>query len=88
MIRRLNDALGITSIVVTYDMAESFKVVDLVYFISEGVIVASGTPAEMLASQHPFVKQFVNGELDGPVSFHYPAKALSQDLAGAAGSAS
>lgn len=81
LIRRLNDALGITSIVVTYDMAESFKVVDLVYFISEGVIVASGTPAEMVASQHPFVKQFVNGEFDGPVRFHYPAKTLSQDLA-------
>jgi len=81
LIRRLNDALGITSIVVTYDMAESFKVVDYVYFISEGVVVASGTPAEMLASQHPFVKQFVNGEYDGPVSFHYPAKSLGQDLA-------
>ena len=80
LIRRLNDALGITSIVVTYDMAESFKVVDLVYFISEGVVVASGTPAEMMASQHPFVKQFVNGEFDGPVSFHYPAKTLAQDV--------
>lgn len=80
LIRRLNDALGITSIVVTYDMAESFKVVDYVYFISEGVIVASGTPAEMLASEHPFVKQFVNGEFDGPVSFHYPAQPIKQDL--------
>ena len=80
LIRRLNDALGITSIVVTYDMAESFKVVDYVYFISEGVVVASGTPAEMLASQHPFVKQFINGEFDGPVRFHYPASALPQDL--------
>ncbi|MBI5750748.1 MAG: ABC transporter ATP-binding protein [Hydrogenophilales bacterium] len=80
LIRRLNDALGITSIVVTYDMAESFKVVDYVYFISEGVIVASGTPAEMLASDHPFVKQFVNGEFDGPVSFHYPAQPITQDL--------
>ena len=81
LIRRLNDALGITSIVVTYDMAESFKVVDLVYFISEGVVVASGTPDEMMVSQHPFVKQFVNGEFDGPVSFHYPAKPLAQDVA-------
>ena len=80
LIRHLNDALGITSIVVTYDMAESFKVVDYVYFISEGVVVASGTPAEMKVSQHPFVKQFINGEFDGPVRFHYPAKTLDQDL--------
>ena len=80
LIRRLNDALGITSILVTYDMAESFKVVDLVYFISEGVVVASGTPTEMLVSEHPFVKQFVKGEFDGPVSFHYPAQAIRQDL--------
>lgn len=80
LIRRLNDALGITSIVVTYDMAESFKVVDYVYFVSEGVIVASGTPAEMQASNHPFVKQFIHGEFDGPVRFHYPAPPLAQDL--------
>jgi phospholipid/cholesterol/gamma-HCH transport system ATP-binding protein len=80
LIRRLNDALGITSIIVTYDMAESFKVVDYVYFISEGVVVASGTPAEMQVSQQPFVKQFINGEFDGPVSFHYPAPSLRQDL--------
>jgi len=80
LIRKLNDALGITSIVVTYDMAESFKVVDYVYFISEGVIVAEGTPEEMMASQHPFVKQFVNGEYDGPVKFHYPAQDIRQDL--------
>ena len=84
LIRRLNDALGTTSIVVTYDMAESFKVVDYVYFLAEGVVVASGTPAEMQASTHPFVKQFINGEFDGPVRFHYPAPPLAQDMGVAA----
>jgi len=80
IIRRLNDALGVTSIVVTYDVAEALKVADYVYFINDGVVVAQGTSADMLRSEHPFVRQFVHGEPHGPVHFHYPARALAQDL--------
>lgn len=80
IIRRLNDALGLTSIVVTYDIAESLKIVDYVYFIDNGVLVAEGPADEMRVSDHPFVHQFVHGEEDGPVRFHYPARDLDQDL--------
>ena len=80
LIRRLNDALGATSIVVTHDVHESLAIVDYVYFVSEGVIVAHGTPQEMRASDKAFVHQFVYGEEDGPVPFHYPADAYDADL--------
>lgn len=80
LIRRLNDALGATSIVVTHDVQECLQIVDHVYFVSEGRIVAEGTPAEIRASTAPFVKQFVNAEPDGPVPFHYPAQAYREEL--------
>jgi phospholipid/cholesterol/gamma-HCH transport system ATP-binding protein len=81
LIRKLNDALGITSIVVTHDIYESLKIVDYIYFVSEGRIIAQGTPAEVRASRDPFVRQFVDGEPDGPVPFHYPAKQLAEEFA-------
>jgi phospholipid/cholesterol/gamma-HCH transport system ATP-binding protein len=80
LIRRLNDTLGLTSIVVTHDVHESLKIVDYVYFISDGVVVAEGTADEMRASGAPFVHQFVHGEADGPVPFHYPAPPYADDL--------
>jgi len=80
LIRRLNDALGTSTIVVTYDVSESLKVVDYVYFISDGRIVAQGPTAEMIASDDPFVRQFIHAEPDGPVHFHYPANPLELDL--------
>lgn len=80
LIRKLNDALGSTSIVVSHDVHESFAIADYVYFLSQGKIVAEGTPAEMLASADPYVKQFVHAEADGPVPFHYPGKSLTADL--------
>jgi phospholipid/cholesterol/gamma-HCH transport system ATP-binding protein len=80
LIRRLNDALGTSSVVVTYDISESLKVVDYVYFISDGGIVAEGPTADILASDDPFVRQFIHAEPDGPVHFHYPARALAGDL--------
>ncbi len=80
IIRNLNDALGATSVVVTHDIQESLKIVDYVYFVSEGVIVAHGTPDEIRHSQDAFVHQFVHGEADGPVRFHYPSKPYAQDL--------
>lgn len=80
-IRRLTDSLGITSVVVTHDIVESFRIVDHAYFISEGVIVAHGDADAMLHSDIPFVHQFVHGEEDGPVPFHYPARPYAEDMA-------
>ena len=80
LIRRLNDALGITSVVVTHDVYESLKIVDYLYFISQGRVIAQGTPAEVRASDDTFVRQFVDGEPDGPVPFHYPAMPYRSEL--------
>ena len=80
LIRRLNDALGVTSIVVSYDAQESLKIVDYVYFISDGVVVAEGSTADVKVSKDPFVHQFIRGEPDGPVPFHYPSDAYAADL--------
>jgi phospholipid/cholesterol/gamma-HCH transport system ATP-binding protein len=79
-IRSLNSALEATSVVVTHDIQESMKLVDYIYFIADGVIAAEGTPEEIEASESPFVHQFVHGERDGPVPFHYPAGNYMQDL--------
>ncbi|MFZ5463417.1 MAG: ABC transporter ATP-binding protein, partial [Pseudomonadota bacterium] len=73
LIRRLNDALGASSIIVTHDVHEALSLVDYVYFVSEGKIVAQGAPEEIRASEAPYVHQFVWAEPDGPVPFHYPA---------------
>jgi len=80
LIRRLNDALGATSIVVSYDAAESMKVIDYVYLISDGVVAAAGPTAEMRDSKDPFVRQFLDGAPDGPVPFHYPHEPYPADL--------
>ncbi|CAN5277766.1 ABC transporter ATP-binding protein [soil metagenome] len=80
LIRTLNDALGSTSILVSHDVQESLAIADYVYFLSQGKIVAEGTPADMQTSSDPFVKQFVHAETDGPVPFHYPGKSLREDL--------
>ncbi|MBK9115705.1 MAG: ABC transporter ATP-binding protein [Betaproteobacteria bacterium] len=84
LIRKLNDALGITSVVVTHDVYESLKIVDYLYFVSEGRIIAQGTPDEVRHSADPFVRQFVDGEPDGPVPFHYPARPYAEELAAGA----
>jgi phospholipid/cholesterol/gamma-HCH transport system ATP-binding protein len=80
LIRRLNDALGLTSIVVTYDVSESLKVADYVYFIHDGVVVAEGNASEMRGSADPFVHQFVHAEPDGPVAFQYPSRPFAEEL--------
>ena len=81
LIRTLNDSLGQTSIVVSHDVEECFGIVDYVYFVSAGRIVAEGRPEEMRGSGEAFVKQFVRGEPDGPIPFHYPAPGYAADLA-------
>ncbi|MBR7794318.1 ABC transporter ATP-binding protein [Undibacterium sp. FT147W] len=80
LIRNLNDALGSTSILVSHDVHESFAIADYIYFLSQGKIVADGTPEQMMASEDPYVRQFVHAEADGPVPFHYPGKTLLDDL--------
>ena len=81
LIRELNDALGSTSVVVTHDVYESLKIVDYLYFVSDGRVVAGGTPAEVRASTDPFVRQFVDASPRGPVPFHIPARPLAQEFA-------
>ncbi len=80
LIRKLNDALGITSVVVTHDVYESMKIVDYMYFVSAGRIVAQGTPDEMRTTADAFVRQFIDGEADGPVPFHYPAPPFRDEV--------
>jgi phospholipid/cholesterol/gamma-HCH transport system ATP-binding protein len=83
LIKTLNGSLGQTSIVVSHDVEECFAIVDYVYFMAAGKIVAHGTPQEMRGSREAFVTQFVHGETDGPIPFHYPAPAYAEDLAAA-----
>ncbi len=80
LVRKLNDALGSTSIVVTHDVQEALDIVDYVYHLSEGVMVAHGTPEQIRASQDPLVHQFVWGEAEGPVAYQYPSKKFSEEL--------
>ncbi|HQY71527.1 MAG TPA: ABC transporter ATP-binding protein [Pseudomonadales bacterium] len=80
LIRKLNDALGATSIIVTHDIQESLKIVDYIYFVADGRVIAEGSAEEVKASLEPYVHQFVWGEADGPVPFHYPAADYVADL--------
>ena len=73
LIRQLNDTLGLTSIVVSHDLEETFHIADQVIILANGRIAAQGTPAEVRNSTDPLVKQFVSAAPDGPVRFHYPA---------------
>jgi phospholipid/cholesterol/gamma-HCH transport system ATP-binding protein len=80
LIRELNDTLGITSVVVSHDVDETFLIADHIVFIANGHIAAQGTPAEMRATADPLVRQFVRGEADGPVRFHYAATPVAEDF--------
>ena len=80
LIRRSTDALGSTSIVVTYDVSEALEQVDYIYVIAEGVVAGHGTPKELLASDDPFLKQFLHALPDGPVRFHFPGRTLAEDV--------
>lgn len=80
LIHRLNQALAATSVVVSHDVHETAKIADLIYLISEGKVIASGSPTQLDRSSNERVRQFMHGLPDGPVPFHYPATALAQDL--------
>ena len=81
LIRTLNDTTGATSLVVSHDVQECFVICDYAYLLSsQGRVVAHGKPAELSASEDPEVRQFIRGEPDGPVRFHYPARPLAEDF--------
>jgi len=84
LIRRLNDATGATSLIVSHDVHECFQICDYTYLLSGGRVVAHGTPQELQATEDPEVRQFIRGEPDGPVRFDYPAPPIAQDLGVAA----
>jgi phospholipid/cholesterol/gamma-HCH transport system ATP-binding protein len=80
LIRRLNDSLGTTSIVVSHDVDETFQIADHVVILANGRVAAQGTPAELRQTADPLIHQFVNGLSDGPVHFHYPAASVADDF--------
>ena len=80
LIRVMNDAMGTTSIVVSYDVQESLKVADYVYVLGEGKVCGAGTPDDMRKSTDPFLRQFFDAQPDGPIQFHYPARPYDADL--------
>ena len=82
LIRLLNDALGITSIVVSHDLSETASIADYLYVVGDGQVLGQGTPQELMSSDNPRVRQFMTGEPDGPVPFHYPAPDFREDLLG------
>lgn len=84
LIRRLNDALGLTSVIVTHDVHEVTAIADMCYLLSEGKIMGAGSPRSLAASDSEWVRQFMNGLDDGPVPFHYPATDYARDLLGGA----
>lgn len=80
LIRRLNDSLGITSIVVSHDLEETFSIADQVIILANGRVAAQGTPEEVRASTDPLVHQFVYAQPEGPVHFHYPGPSVADDF--------
>lgn len=82
LIKSLNDAIGLTSVVVSHDVPEVMSIADYIYIIAEQKIIGHGTPDEIRQQTSPLVQQFVKGEADGPVPFHYKAASYQQELLG------
>jgi phospholipid/cholesterol/gamma-HCH transport system ATP-binding protein len=80
LIRTVNDALGLTSVIVSHDVAETLTIADYVYVIAKGKIIGQGTPADIARDTGAELRQFLDGLPDGPVPFHFPGVALEQDL--------
>jgi len=85
LIRTVNDALGITTIIVSHDVQETLSIADYTYVIADSKIIGEGTPRSIQANQSEQVQQFLQGLPDGPVPFHYPSRSLQQDLLGEKG---
>lgn len=84
LIRDLNDTLGLTSVIVSHDVDETFQIADQIIILANGHIAAQGTPQEVRNSTDPLVKQFVTASTEGPVRFHYPGPSVAEDFSGAA----
>lgn len=84
LIKNLNDGLGLTSIVVSHDVPETLQIADYVYLIADGKVMASGSPQTLAHVEDPLARQFLDGQIDGPVPFHYPATDYWKDLMGVA----
>ena len=84
LIRQLNDAMGLTSIIVSHDLEETFHIADQVIILANGKIAAQGTPDTVRNSTNPLVHQFVNALPEGPVRFHYPATTVDEDFSNGA----
>jgi phospholipid/cholesterol/gamma-HCH transport system ATP-binding protein len=82
LIKALNKALDLTSIVVTHDVTEVLEIADYVYIMANKTIIGSGTPQQIKSSDSPLVQQFLQGNADGPVPFHFPADSIETDLLG------
>jgi phospholipid/cholesterol/gamma-HCH transport system ATP-binding protein len=82
LIRSLNDTLGITSVIVSHDLEETFRIADHVIILANGRIAAQGTPQQVRTSDDPLVHQFVNALPEGPVHFHYPGPSVTEDFSG------
>lgn len=80
LIRRLNELLGITTVIVSHDVEETCSIADTIYLIAGGRVIGHGTPEMLKASDDPRIKQFMHGEADGAVPFHYPAKSYMEEL--------
>jgi len=80
LIKQVNQLLGITSIIVSHDVHETLAIADWIYVLSEGKVVGQGTPEDMRNTSSEWVQQFIQGEDDGPVPFHYPVKDMVTDL--------
>jgi len=80
LIKNLNETLGVTSIIVSHNINETAAIADIIYIISDGKVIGSGSPESLLKDQSPRISQFIQGLPDGPVPFHYPAMDLEQEL--------
>lgn len=80
LIKRLNDILGLTSVLVSHDVDESLAIADYVYLLAEGRLIAEGTPQQLRDSESPAVRQFIDARADGPVPFHYPGPGFAEEL--------
>ncbi|EKO3413492.1 phospholipid ABC transporter ATP-binding protein MlaF [Vibrio fluvialis] len=80
LIRNLNQALGVTSVVVSHDVPEVMSIADWVYLLADGKVIAFGTPQDLVNNRDPRVQQFLQGEADGPVPFRFPAQPIEKDL--------
>ncbi|MCB1826906.1 MAG: ATP-binding cassette domain-containing protein [Coxiellaceae bacterium] len=80
LIKQMNEALNLTSVIVSHDVHETAAIADYVYIISKGRVIGEGTPDALMQDRSPLVKQFVEGSPDGPITFHYPANNFRKEL--------